>query len=200
MKDNVWKYVSTKYWKIIFCPKFKLHATVRFQRFILDPKCATDVGNLRCPTATTVTQSSSVAIAIASSQTTPAIEESSTRLTLHPSMSATMSASRQSLITKTASPGVMTSCPNICNRTACYEGKSSGKSSFSTTWRCSYDLSSSVFSAPTGVAPCYLQFISSPLRLQIVKWYAQPPTTQDESPDPFVSFALKSAWGSVTAF
>ena len=139
MKDNLWKYVPTKYWKIIFCPKFKLHTTVHFQRSILDPKCASGVDNLRCPSPTIVTPSSSVVIAIASTQTTPAIEKSSTRLTLHPSMSATMSASSQLLITKTASPAVMTSCPNVCNRTACYEGMSSGKYNFSATGRCSYD-------------------------------------------------------------
>ena len=40
----------------------------------------------------------------------------------------------------------------------------------------------SAFSAPTVVAMCYFQFISWPLRLQIAKWSAQPPSTQDESP------------------
>ena len=47
-------------------------------------------------------------------------------------------------------------------------------------------IGTSVFSAPTEVALCYLQFISSPLPLQIAKWCAQPPTTQDE----FHSFSL----------
>ncbi|XP_044174994.1 ephrin-B3-like isoform X2 [Acropora millepora] len=101
--------------------KIEVYVCKKGNQTATDPKCAIDVGNLRCPSATTVTPSSSVADAIASSQTMPAVEESSSRLTLHPSMSATVSASRQSGITKTDSSGVMTSCPNICDWTACFE-------------------------------------------------------------------------------
>lgn len=101
--------------------KIEVYVCKKGNQTATDPKCAIDVGNLRCPSATTVTPSSSVADAIASSQTMPAIEESSSRLTLHPSMSATVSASRQSGITKTDSSSVMTSCPNICDWTACFE-------------------------------------------------------------------------------
>lgn len=101
--------------------KIEVYVCKKGNQTATDPKCAIDVGNLRCPSATTVTPSSSVADAIASSQTMPAVEESSSRPTLHPSMSATVSASRQSGITKTDSSGVTTSCPNICDWTACFK-------------------------------------------------------------------------------
>lgn len=101
--------------------KIEVYVCKKGNQTATDPKCAIDVGNLRCPSATTVTPSSSVADAIASSQTMPAVEESSSRPTLHPSMSATVSASRQAGITKTDSSGVMTSCPNICDWTACFK-------------------------------------------------------------------------------